>query len=486
HVKWSNKKVLLNSIAYAIKYHGLVMLRCYQLYASVPARIWRELYILFQIAQENEIDSQNSQVETHGEEYSCRDYFVQSLLLSIANPYQLRQREIGLLWELLPELSTHTDLSSHAYNKLHYVVVMDSASPPIHKSLYNKGLTNNLKLTVSPVVDYLKHKLSSLQRSDQQTARKAMVIKHLIQTWNHGTHRSFARTPSDDSLDIAIGLGATHYILMQEPGGTGDDRSGASDTLEAMEGSLKNATLIDLGTVKKEYTKSDFDYLSSSGPPSDDVWAKLYRPDQAIAEEAEKIKNNTRSRDTIVKESYQLQTVDLMNISPGGYCIQISSDKLPKHAQTGEVLGFLERSSDEREQWSIGVVRWVRRQLKGTVVQMGVQLLAPGAIPINIQLRNSKSDTNEFQRALLLPALTGVGQPATLITNPLSFRTNSKVRIVDHGNEYDARLSKEVTSSSSFKQFEFERIGDKPNEDSQKPKDPSFDSGGIDGVWDLI
>ena len=479
-IKWSNKKTLAAAISTAMKFHGTVMLRCYQLYASVPSRIWRENYSLWQIAKTYEMTQtkiDNSDAQT------LEVFFCKMLMLSVSNPYQLQQNEISALWEILSEAAAHASLSSHAYNKHHYVIALDSNTPPIHKSLFNDSVTKHLKLTLTAVVEFLKQKLVATQDKNQVGARQTMLIKHLIQTWSHGTHRAFARTPANEDLSISIGLGATHYILMQEPGADKDDRSGAEDTLEAMEGSLKNATLLDVATRDDKPMKKDYNYLSS-GAMSDDVWAKLYRPDQAGQQHPDNNQSaNNRSRDSIVKESYQVQSVDLINMSPGGYCIQLASTNLPKHAQTGEILGFLEGNH-----WSIGVVRWVRRQAKGGLVQMGIQLLAPGALPINVQLRNSRSEKNEFQRALLLPALTGIGQPTSLITNPISYHSNSKVRVVDHGNEYDVKLGKEITATSSFRQFQFERLGgeEKPVKTTKRSNDPLSNNDDMDGVWDLI
>ena len=87
---------------------------------------------------------------------------------------------------------------------------------------------------------------------------------------------------------------------------------------------------------------------------------------------------------------------------------------------------------------------------------------------------------------MLLPALTGVGLSETMITNPLSFHLNSKVCIAEYSEEYMARLSKEVSSSSSFRQFAFDKISThtalkKPKLDPINKVDPD-----LDGVWDLI
>lgn len=486
-IKRSHKKILSTALTMAMKYHGLVMLRCYQLYTSIPRRIWREVYCLYQLAREYEVENQSlNNDETHKMD-TCHNYFMRILLLSIANPYQLRQQDIQLLWELLPELSEQATLMTHAFNKQHFVVSLGSSSPPVHKSLqppHEQG--NHLKLTAVELVEQLKQMLVSLKKSSQLSMRKTMLLRHLIQCWSHGAHRSFARSSCTEHLEISIGLGATHYQLSQLPNGSEGLSDDNDSTIEVMEGSLKNATLLDVSEEISTGTSNSTDYLSSTEVDNQDVWAKLYRPGQVMKEALSEIESKNRSRDSIVKESYRLQEVDLINMSPGGYCIQMSCDALPKHSQTGEILGFLENTHGKTKHWSIGVVRWVRRQAKGSIVNMGIQLLAPGAIPINIQLRNSKSDSNDFQRALLLPALTGVGQPATLITNPLSFALNSKVRIIEHGLEYDARLSKEVSSSSSFKQFHFEKL-DRGKLLPQGPdKKPTSEPPELEGIWDLI
>jgi cyclic-di-GMP-binding protein len=487
--KLLQRSSLGSAISSAITYHGYIILRCYQLYTSVPEKIWGELYTLYKIACFQEIEAKHFSHGKQKDKVSARQHFIKILLLSISNPYQLRQQEILLLWQLLPELDEEVTLKSHAYNNNHFLIDLDSKQPPIHKSFYkSEKKTKALKLTAYPAVEMLNKILLAATEKNQLSARRSMLLKHVIECWQHDCQRTFARTGCNELLEIAIGLGASHYLLMQSPSETSPDLSGAKDTLEAMEGSLKNATLFDEVRAKEKPNYHNKNYLSSSGPPDDDVWAKLYRPEEAIKQAINDIETKNRSRDTIAKDSYKLQQVSLVNMSPGGYCIEIIADNLPKHAQTGEVLGLLEADQQNREHWSIGVVRWVKRQAKTNIIQMGVELLAPAATPINMQLRNSKSQVNEFQRSLLLPALTGIGQPETILTNPLTFSVNSKVKIVEHGQEFAARLAKEVAVSSSFKQFEFERLSDgqeTPQRSKPRPETP-YNPKNFDGVWDII
>jgi hypothetical protein len=500
-VKRSTRKILANAIYQALKYHGLVILRCFQLYASVPGRVWRELYHLYQMSRDHQIETLEIKLTNSSNLSNSKNLFVQIMLLATANPYQLRQSEIELVWDILPDYVEFCSMEAHAFSKNPFFINLNSNLPPTQKSLYrNQVDENKLKISVVALLEKLKIDLAQVSENAKYSARKTMVFKHLIHCWSQGTQRSFARTSCHDDIDVSIGLGATHYLLTEyvlaEQDGIGNDLSGSNDdsesdtqTLDAMEGSLKDATIAVVADKKNNIDAlSNRDYLSTSAIADKDVWAKLYRPDQAVSSQEEDKTVSLRSRDSIVRDSYKVQTSQLVNMSPGGYCIQIASSELPKHAQTGEIIGFIE-GEGIKQHWSIGVVRWVRRRVKGNYIQMGVQLLAPNVLPISIQLRNSRSDDNNFQRALLLPALTGVGQAATIITNPLAFNINNKLKVSELNRQYEVRLTKEINSSGSSRQFSFEEISSSTtptNKNNAQPSASQDDLDDMDGIWDLI
>jgi len=489
-IKRSTKKILSEAICNAMKYHGLIIFRCYQLYTSVPGRIWRELYRLYTLAQENEFENQ-----PHGKDkehlISIKSNFMRILLLSTGNPYQLKQNEIQLVWQLLPNYIEYCTLEAHSYCKHPFYIDLDSQSAPKTKALHkSKEGERLLKISVMAAIEKIKIDLAQVTETGRYSAKKAMVYKHLMHCWSQGTQRSFARTGCAETIKVSIGLGATHYLLSeyllakQAQENSGDDDS-AIITLDVMEGSLKNATLSVVANRERESISSDRHYLSTAAITSKDVWAKLYRPDQAVSDTTEENLVTRRSTDTIVRDSYKIQECELINMSPGGYCIQIPSSLLPKHAQTSEIIGLIEEDGIG-DHWGIGVVRWVRRQAQGNFIQMGVQLLAPNVIPISVQLRNSRSAENNFQRALMLPALTGVGQAATIITNPLAFNIKNKLRVMELSKEYDVRLTKEIANSGSSRQFGFEVIS-KESQKQPKPIVPSQENPeNMDGIWDLI
>lgn len=484
-IKRSQAKILTTAIAMALKYHGLVILECYQLYTSVPNRIWRELYNLYQIAQSHYLEHKKITVSHCGEKCSITRSFIRILLLSTANPYQLRQQDIRLLWNILPEICQHVSLTTRTDELQHFVIPLNHSVPtqPIHSSLA-QSLTdkNNLKITPITAINHLKQMLIDNKNMDQHHNQRNMLLKHLITCWGNQPQRSFARISCNNELEISIGLSATHYQLVQakKNNATVKDRRNSFNI---------NEPLVD--------TQSPFDVTANQwqgannfrSSASDNILTKLYSSPLDIKKAANSINSNRKSKKAIAKESYQSKKAQIIDISPDGYCLQMASELLPKHAQTGDILGFLEPEHTTTTNWQIAVIRWVKRLSKGTIIQMGVQLLASGARPINIQLRNSKSASNEYLKALILPAIKSTGQSATLVSNALSFDTNSKIRIIDGDAKYDARLSKLANFTTSMKQFYFEKVKNENGENNKNEKrsllkDPSFDDLEIDTSWD--
>jgi hypothetical protein len=182
---------------------------------------------------------------------------------------------------------------------------------------------------------------------------------------------------------------------------------------------------------------------------------------------------------------YEFQVAALVNISPGGYCLALRG-AVPSQTQTGEIVGLMEQDGDGTRHWNIGTIRWMKR-VPDASLHIGLQLIAPNARPVMTQIRNSQMASATFQRSLLLPALKGIGQPATLITAPMPYAVNQKIRLKDGSNSNDVRLSKQVASSASFKQFQFDEAAGAhddtpPATNKRGPDSPD----NFDAVWELL
>jgi len=173
---------------------------------------------------------------------------------------------------------------------------------------------------------------------------------------------------------------------------------------------------------------------------------------------------------------------NLINTSPGGFCLSWG-DNVPKQVKTGEVVGVREDGQDE---WSIGVIRWVK-QFRNKGARMGLELLAPNATPVGSKVLNKTGSNTEYMRALILPELKAIGQPATLITPKIAFHVGNKILLNEQGVEDKVQLLKQVSSTASFSQFQFKYYSKKKpiptskSENAQQNKPDDFDS-----IWSSI
>ena len=106
------------------------------------------------------------------------------------------------------------------------------------------------------------------------------------------------------------------------------------------------------------------------------------------------------------------------------------------------------------------MVRWIR-QVKGGGTQMGIELIAPQAQPCAVQLLRKAEQPSQYLRALLLPEIAVISQPASLITARLPFQEGNKVHLNRNGDERRALLTRRKASTGSFNQFEY-RLLDQP------------------------
>ena len=75
-------------------------------------------------------------------------------------------------------------------------------------------------------------------------------------------------------------------------------------------------------------------------------------------------------------EKYQNYNVQVVNMSPGGYCLEWQQ-ATPGSIKAGEIIGV---KASHHNNWHIGCIRWVK-QSKTRGLQLGVELISPSAAP---------------------------------------------------------------------------------------------------------
>ena len=147
----------------------------------------------------------------------------------------------------------------------------------------------------------------------------------------------------------------------------------------------------------------------------------------------------------------------------------------------GELIGIRRHVSNMTWKWGVGVIRWLRSEQPNGLM-MGIEMLTPDAAAIGLRaVSNAKHD---YQRTLMLPELSAVNQPTTLITTAVPYRVGHKLVINILGKEILIKLSKQVQNTGLFAQFQFEIMEEQSvviQGETESENAPDFS-----GVWTSI
>jgi len=444
------------------------LIRASQLYCPVPEGLWLELHQLYQIACEQRLQRQviRDPLARHTPGLSLEQTYVAALLLGCARTNQMRQNGIARLAEALEPWSTLVKLQAGDHPNSLFVLAPQVDGPPRYKSLYQSSeLHNLLGIDTQPLVDAIKEYLA-LPEEERSKSHLLIpdgisldLLQHVAAAWGDIAERTFQRTAGQGNLTLCIGMTALHFFL-----------SGRRSFAEV----LKRPVEIGAAVFKP-----------STGEP--DIWSNAFDAQRSAADEIHfeeiqytKVTPGEQTVPETSSETYPTYPLAIVNHSPGGYCLSWPKD-VPSQLQAGELLGVQDSPS---QGWSVAIVRWIR-QVRGGGTQMGIELIAPHARPCGLQLLRKAEQNSQYLRALLLPEISAISRPASLITPRLPFQEGSKVLINDHGEEHRAVLTRKQVSSGSFSQFEYRRVGNEEGaagkpvtaSQSQKPAgEEDFDS----------
>ena len=418
-----------------------LQIRASQLYNPSPAGLWLELHQLYAMAVEHGVQTNqvSDEVAVHARKPSAQSSYLVALLLGCARCNQMRQRSIAQLGDLLEAWSGLVRLQPASVEGSLLAFSPRADEPPRYRSLFEQNDIPQL-LGIDPgrlVAETARH-LAAAESADTSIGLPIPkgvsldLLQHLSATWSEISERTFHRAPAQGTLRLCIGMSALHYYL--------SGRRLFSELLK-----------------RPEPKKSD---LFSTGGSAADIWAHAF--DAApISNELfidERIDFIAPSNEPAVPsetpDSFPTFDVQLVNHSPGGYCLAWPQE-VPDQLQAGELVGLQDRNGEE---WRIAVVRWLR-QVRGGGLQMGIELIAPEAQPCGLKLVRGTDQGSAYLRALLLPEIAALSKPATVIAPRPPFQEGHKVLINQNGDEHRAVLGSRQSSTGSYNQFEYQFVG---------------------------
>ena len=445
------RRLCQRAIHRAMSEENQVLLRSFQLYFPAPPGFWREMHLLYLISQRfGMLELLCDDPEEGGWESSIYEVYERALLLATAKPNQLRQQQIEQVYDAARFWARFASvIDAQSSNGLFAIDVM-SDSPPVYQALMKRTtLPHNLRFfDASAVSDHLRTLLQLPAGQSHPVATFHVPEKFpndlariLIQAWGVLTERAFTRIDEHGQLTLCLGLSATHYFVSGRQDFSKMIQGGSS----ILDGELNNPFLQRGPTNRRDSYETH------------DVWGlqinrnQIQMPEKStIGDSIEQFASEKQSDE---KDKYPQFQCEVINTSPGGFCLSWKQD-VPPQVKTGEIVGILE---PDKTHWSIGVIRWVK-QFRNEGARMGVELIAPKAEACGTQVVHKKGGMTEFMRTLMLPELRAIGQPATLITPNIAFHVGYKVNISENGAVSKAQLIKQVTSTASFSQFQFKML----------------------------
>lgn len=479
------------SIHRAMHYLSNVLLCAYQIYIHHPENTWLELNRLYLFAEENQLHDKLIK-DTVAEEdtlgSTIEDNYKQILLLALANPYGLRQHITEAVYKALGGWAPHCRiLPFDACRETEGCTSINLNSDAAPGFFSDDGATNPIFCRNIDTADMTRIISNSiLPQGSGNSGIPEEVLKRLALTWSGRSRRAFSRTASNHEITITLGLSATHHYIDEilRPLRAGV-RSLCAGTIENINvqpvlGSPNDSMELDRPAL---YTSTPVFGISNIDDHTPDVWDPDYtyrvsNPTYSMAPNEE----DDRRRKKALFTPIDCKGV---NESAGGYCLlgRMAYDKDSRRVQVGELVGLNDNTSDPT-QFSIGIIRRIKSWNNG--LELGIQKLAPCAEAIATAAIPKDGESKKYNRSLVLPELSSINQPATIITHAWQ-REGDKIITNIHGQKALIKLSKMLESTGVFAQFEFVVLEneDSPPDKSSSAKDSPQEEG-FDDVWSLL
>ncbi|WP_148863490.1 GTPase [Marinobacter fonticola] len=464
-----NRKAITAACHRVISDLGYTILRAHQLYCPSPARSWLESHRVYRFALRNNLLETPVEDETlmHRKSSTVADAYKRLLLLGCARPNQLRQNELLQAYELFEVWTDRTSCSSNNVDQALFLVHTERDAAPIYRSLVEQDQITGDCFGFSSV-DLSGHIGEHLSKPAPESdlplplSVSDNLLTHLSQALGILTKRNFKRVSTQGNLQVCVGLTAAHYFIAGEKTfkqfiASGDNEQEGDNNLFLKQARRRNDAWADAHDAGPSR-----DFSSSADTPI------AFRGTGGSA----RLDENRSDRPKTFSSP-------LVNTSPGGYCVSWEGE-MPPSLQAGEVLAVREQSAHP---WSVAVVRWIR-QLRNQGTQIGIELLAPSASPCGVRLIQKIGNSSEYLRGLLLPEITVIGQPATLITPRLPFQQGSRIVLRQGDREDNGQLSKRLSATGSISQFEL-RLQSRTKSADSKPSGPGGHTGEdeFDSLW---
>lgn len=437
----AQNRQLTIAIHRSLRYLSEILLGHYQIYQPYPEGLWRSIHALYALAEECGINrlSVSDTTLPMADTSNIDTVYKQILLLSLACPYRLRQKEIHFAYNALIDWAGFCRLSEPGTGieaGLFSVNIL-SDDPPIYRSLHtaeDSDIRHTRILDASAVAQRLRAVLENESRNQTGFGNRD-TLQQLILAWGAMPKRRFPRHRSTDILTVklVVGLNTIHRLV-----------SGPQTTSE-----------------HTDATNRDHDWLHDptfDRPVEIEIDPYLARNQTTMTVE--------QSRQDLQRGAYtaaeagtpHVEFWKIADMSADGYCLLWENSEASS-ACVGELVAIINLQEENHDTWQLGVIRWMKfNPVHG--LELGIQMLSPGAQAVWAYLLNDDTGRNigaiNKMQGILLPGIEAVGQADSLILPCLPLRTGCSSILEIDNETRDIVLSRQLENTGRFTQYHYQ------------------------------
>ena len=464
----AEQDVLQQALLRAMQLLSLRVLQAYSVYDAVPGAVWRQLHRLYGYAER--IDVARIRVE-HLADQSVGDIYKRVLLLALANPFHLMQREARMADERLAKWALACRLSHPAeyppedaasFYRARFHVDLAGEGPPGYGLVGGQPPPTDARLLdIKPVAKIAEDRIRALTLQGNLSIRERLerdLLRRLRNAWTGRAERAAERNPQPGDVQIVGGLRACHHAV-----GGGAVFQPEEDEVALHGGDFRAGETLSLVPLNDEPWRQDdargkleqglirprhfgFDVEGRD----DDVWERSTR---VGSKRSSKLEEQIDLK--IVARRGRLQQRDRSAAGIGAVCPEDSTLRF----RVGDLVGIAEDAADTDApgRWQVGVVCWLRNQPDGQL-SLGLRRVDGSARAVAARGIEGTGAAGDYHRVL---AIQRAGE-ASLIVPAGTFDLGSLVLV----NEGDAlalqRLGRVLQSTKGFAEHLLEPVAFNP------------------------
>ena len=399
-IKLGTEKSSVHAIQRAMHAISEYALVNYQTYVILPAHVWSDLHQLYFCAVQMNVQRFKSELTNTGipTEYSIENTYKHALLMSLADPQHLTQRDIRLVANYLAyhvndaQITAVTPLESTA-GAFIISLKSDKAPVPYSKQKEAPDASTDIMLGTMDLVRSIHQQLSNLQNkqlpkdgsipTNANRSEYIDLLTYLIKHWGIIPKRVYNRSQKNGEIELVAGISAIHYVSDNKP---------VALNVQSLQGDA-------IGAEKSQQ---------------------------------------------VMPSRWQI-----LNISAAGVSIR-RHPTADKNIKIGSLIGL--KTKDEQF-WSLGLVRWASCGAKDKL-DIGVQLIAPQAQSATARIDGRDAD----EMVLLLPGIAAVKQVASIITPRGMFEPARQMVLTHKNKSIHIMLTKLTDRSPHFERMQYSII----------------------------